>query len=70
MIEYALHLEKYAEWIARVTFGNIEINLYRYNGKNIEVWFNTKKDRIEELHFINGAPFNPYLKFVNPLCQN
>lgn len=70
MIEYAQQLEKFGLWKARVTFGNIEINLYRYNGKDVEVWFNTKKERIEELHFITGSPFNPYLKYLTPVNFN
>lgn len=70
MIEYVLQLETFGKWKARVTFGYIEINLYRFNGKDIEVWFNTKKDRIEELHFISGSPFNPYLKYLTPVNLN
>lgn len=70
MDRYAEMLHAFGKWVARVEFGTTEVNLYRYNGKDIEVWFDTNKNQIKEIHFINGAEINPYLKYITQFNSN
>lgn len=70
MCEYVAMLHAFGLFVTKVQFQNVEINLYKLNGKSIEVWFDTKTERISEVYFITGAEINPYLKFLDPVNLN
>lgn len=70
MNEYAAHVNTFGVLVGYVEFKYFEISLYRYNGKQIEIWFNPHKNKITDIKIIKNPKFNPYLKFVNPLHSN
>lgn len=70
MDDFLLKLHRFGLWKARVTFGITEINLYRYNDQDVEVWFNIETNTINEIKIISGSKFNPYLKYVNKQILN
>ena len=66
----ARNILEHGVFVTTSNFYQVEISLYKMDHQFVEVWYDTKREAITQIGYLDDSSVNPYLKHFATLSLN